>query len=453
MGVQRRRVRVVVVDHGQREPGLEGTADVEAAPGRIDEVHRAPRRDHPGRAGRPRRVQTHRPHRFARRPGQAEHARERLGERLDGHRGTFGDPAGYLGKLVDQETPGGIEHGGVDGRPAVVEAYHDLLPLIRHPAPPRTAERTACGRPRSQKIRRAHRAGLAAFAGRPAGVRSSSPSRPGVEVTAPFATELLGWKPSGKNKLGWPLVPNFADVDNAESMRIAAGVLDALAVERGARVGGAEGSRRPAGAGGLRSPRPRAAAPPSRPWLAGQPRDGHHRFRSVRAPQRGRRAGPRQSRAADHDRDGLPDQAGRHGEPGQRDDRLGPAAAARGDLLQVDDPLGPGAEHPARVPADDPSPARPPAASGDRDRRAAAEPAGVDRPRHRRGRRRLSHRLRRAGGQRGRERESRAGRCLARGDRPAARPELRIADRHARRRGDAGVGQRRLSVATGTIER
>jgi hypothetical protein len=51
-------------------------------------------------------------------------------------------------------------------------------------------------------------------------------------VTAPFARSLLGWKASAKNKLGWPLVPNFADVDNAESMRIAAGVLDALEVPR-----------------------------------------------------------------------------------------------------------------------------------------------------------------------------------------------------------------------------
>lgn len=51
-------------------------------------------------------------------------------------------------------------------------------------------------------------------------------------MTAPFARSLLGWKPSAKNKLGWPLVPNFADVDNAESMRIAAGVLDELAVAR-----------------------------------------------------------------------------------------------------------------------------------------------------------------------------------------------------------------------------
>ena len=54
----------------------------------------------------------------------------------------------------------------------------------------------------------------------------------GKDVTAPFATALLGWKPSSKNKLAWALVPNFADVDNAESMRIAAGVLDLLGVER-----------------------------------------------------------------------------------------------------------------------------------------------------------------------------------------------------------------------------
>ncbi len=51
-------------------------------------------------------------------------------------------------------------------------------------------------------------------------------------MSAPFATGLLGWKPSSKNKAGWSLVPNFADVDNAESIRIAAGVLDALGVLR-----------------------------------------------------------------------------------------------------------------------------------------------------------------------------------------------------------------------------
>ena len=49
-------------------------------------------------------------------------------------------------------------------------------------------------------------------------------------MNAPFATALAGWKASGKNRLAWPLVPNVADVDNPESMRIAAGVLDALGV-------------------------------------------------------------------------------------------------------------------------------------------------------------------------------------------------------------------------------
>jgi hypothetical protein len=42
-------------------------------------------------------------------------------------------------------------------------------------------------------------------------------------MNAPFATALAGWKASPKNKLAWPLVPNVADVDSAESMRIPAG--------------------------------------------------------------------------------------------------------------------------------------------------------------------------------------------------------------------------------------
>jgi hypothetical protein len=63
-------------------------------------------------------------------------------------------------------------------------------------------------------------------------------------VTAPFAAELAGWKPSGKNKLGWSLVPNFADVDNAESLRLAAGLLDVLGV---AHDGASEVPRDPGG--------------------------------------------------------------------------------------------------------------------------------------------------------------------------------------------------------------
>lgn len=58
-------------------------------------------------------------------------------------------------------------------------------------------------------------------------------------VNAAFATRLLGWKDSPKrdgrpkNKLGWSHVPNCADVDSAESMRLAAGMLDNLEVSRG----------------------------------------------------------------------------------------------------------------------------------------------------------------------------------------------------------------------------
>lgn len=49
-------------------------------------------------------------------------------------------------------------------------------------------------------------------------------------MAAKFATQLLGWKPSSKNKLNRPLVPNCADADSAESIRIAEGMLDALKV-------------------------------------------------------------------------------------------------------------------------------------------------------------------------------------------------------------------------------
>jgi len=47
-------------------------------------------------------------------------------------------------------------------------------------------------------------------------------------VTAVFRTELLGWIPSKKNKLGWRWVPNSADSDNAVSLRLAACVLSEL---------------------------------------------------------------------------------------------------------------------------------------------------------------------------------------------------------------------------------
>ncbi len=70
-------------------------------------------------------------------------------------------------------------------------------------------------------------------------------------MNAPFATALAGWKESGKNRLGWTLVPNAADVDSAESIRIAAGVLDSLGVSTRCDLGGAQGPWRAARAGGL----------------------------------------------------------------------------------------------------------------------------------------------------------------------------------------------------------
>lgn len=50
-------------------------------------------------------------------------------------------------------------------------------------------------------------------------------------MSAPtFASTLLGWKRSSKNKAGWNWVPNVADVDNAESLSLAAGMLNNLGV-------------------------------------------------------------------------------------------------------------------------------------------------------------------------------------------------------------------------------
>lgn len=48
-------------------------------------------------------------------------------------------------------------------------------------------------------------------------------------VAAPaFASQLLGWKASSKNRMGWTFVPNNADVDNRESLVLGRGMLQAL---------------------------------------------------------------------------------------------------------------------------------------------------------------------------------------------------------------------------------
>src|ERR1043165_797995 len=88
-------------------------------------------------------------------------------------------------------------------------------------------------------------------------------------MTAPFSRFRLGWKASTKNKLRWPLVPNFADVDNPESMRIAAGVLDALGVPPDVASAGPEDPGGPLEAcvrDHLASELPRLG--PSRNWIA-----------------------------------------------------------------------------------------------------------------------------------------------------------------------------------------
>ncbi|WP_030196693.1 NgoMIV family type II restriction endonuclease [Streptomyces sp. NRRL S-87] len=50
-------------------------------------------------------------------------------------------------------------------------------------------------------------------------------------MNAPFATELLGWKPGKKNANPAGLVPNCADSDSLASVELAAGMLDALGVD------------------------------------------------------------------------------------------------------------------------------------------------------------------------------------------------------------------------------
>ena len=49
-------------------------------------------------------------------------------------------------------------------------------------------------------------------------------------MNGPFVRGLAGWKPSGKNCLGWSHVPNNADVDSAESLGIAAAALEAMGI-------------------------------------------------------------------------------------------------------------------------------------------------------------------------------------------------------------------------------
>ena len=201
----------------------------------------------------------------------------------------------------------------------------------------------------------------------------------GVGRDCVVATASLGWKPSGKNKLGWSLVPNFADVDSAESMRIAADVLDDLAVARDII---SDVPKDPGGPLDRRSAIIWAGCCSAKTGagLADRAGCGHHPVRPVRAPVRGGRArgaNPQLRVTIGTDYLIRPDVTV---SLARVRTASGLPCCTRG-VVQVDDPLRPGAEHPARVPADDPAPPGPAAAPGHGHRRAAADPAGV----HRRG--------------------------------------------------------------------
>ena len=168
-------------------------------------------------------------------------------------------------------------------------------------------------------------------------------------MNAPFATALAGWKASAKNKLAWPLVPNVADVDSAESMRIAAGVLDALGVARNVP---SDVPRDPGGpleqavCDQLRAELPGYGT--GHDWLIrrGQLITGFDQYAHLKEVHALVRASPQLRISVGMDYLIKPDVT--VGLAGVRTG-TGLPAAARGDLLQVDHPFGPGAEHQAKL--------------------------------------------------------------------------------------------------------
>ncbi|WP_202865730.1 PDDEXK family nuclease [Kribbella turkmenica] len=68
-------------------------------------------------------------------------------------------------------------------------------------------------------------------------------------MTAPkFASSLLGWKASTKNKAKLAWVPNVADVDNLESLTLAAAMLTSLGIPN-PNLGGIPTAQPPANPG------------------------------------------------------------------------------------------------------------------------------------------------------------------------------------------------------------
>ena len=125
--VERRRVPVVVVDDREAEPSLESRTDVEPAPLRLTEVRGTAGGDHPVRARRTRRVQTHGPYVLARDTASFKHVVQRVGQRLNGDFRTLLDAARRLHHTVHQERARRVENRRVVARAAVVQTDDNVF--------------------------------------------------------------------------------------------------------------------------------------------------------------------------------------------------------------------------------------------------------------------------------------------------------------------------------------
>ncbi len=135
--VQSRRIGVVVIHDGQREPGLKRPPDVEAAPLRAREVGRALGRDDAFRADRSRRIQPYCPDGGTMDSGELQDMGQRPGQCLDRAFRAVPYAARGLDHSVHQEPAGRVEHCRVDRCTAIVKAGYKPPAGVRHRLPPR----------------------------------------------------------------------------------------------------------------------------------------------------------------------------------------------------------------------------------------------------------------------------------------------------------------------------
>ena len=125
VGVQRRRVAVVVVDHGKPEVVFDRGSEVESTPGRLREIGGAACGDDPAGAGRTGRVEPHRPDCLGRCSGGVQDQLEQLADRFERGVRPLADPAGRFDHPIDEESAAVVEHGGVGLGATDVEADDD----------------------------------------------------------------------------------------------------------------------------------------------------------------------------------------------------------------------------------------------------------------------------------------------------------------------------------------